>query len=170
MGPARAPLYDEDTRDEDDEPRSEELDRAVPADVDITSSRPLAHSAAASISISRLSDALSEGMGALPRVRIGIVCMSKKPIFLERWLTYHVQALGGGAPRSAQHEDGGGRAADHVHAFGGATPVSASGVIRCNGAPCTTGLTAVVETAVALTSAAPWARLRFLCLRTRLWQ
>ena len=37
---------------------------------------------------------LSTGMGALPTIRLGIVCMTKKPDAVEEWLRYHREAGG----------------------------------------------------------------------------
>lgn len=77
--------YDDD--DEYDQAISNELATVVPDDVIILPA-PVN-----TISIAHLSDALSEGMGTLPSVHIGIVCMTKKPRSFERWLQYHHHAL-----------------------------------------------------------------------------
>lgn len=66
-----------------------EWERAVPDDVLITP--PVKKEEG--ISISSLSDALCGGQGHLPTVRLGIVCMTKKPQGFEYWLRYHVEAL-----------------------------------------------------------------------------
>lgn len=71
-----------------EEPACEQVEQSVPADVIIVPPATVEP-----ISIARLSDGLVDGMGALPTVRLGIVCMTKGPESFERWLCYHVEAL-----------------------------------------------------------------------------
>ena len=68
---------------------SSDLDLAVPQNVIVTPPT----CSVDGISIASLSDALSHGMGALPPVRLGVVCMTKRPCSFERWLQYHRDAL-----------------------------------------------------------------------------
>ena len=69
-----------------------ELENALPADVIV--SPPSMPPAAGPLSIASLADALAERQGKqIFHVRLGIVCMTKKPISFERWLDYHVRVL-----------------------------------------------------------------------------
>ena len=86
--PRRHRSRDDDDDDDDHEPIGHEWEREVPPDVLITP--PVKEER---ISISSLSDALCGGQGHLPTVRLGIVCMTKKPQGFEFWLRYHVAAL-----------------------------------------------------------------------------
>ena len=77
--------------DRDDEVISEEIADAVPNNVIVTPP-PEKPPTDEPISLTNLVDALTNG-ASLPVVRIGIVCMTKKPSSFERWLLYHTRAL-----------------------------------------------------------------------------